>query len=64
MCSLDRCDFAACDAQALVRAEFITGPLFFCGHHWREVADAAAPAALYVIDEQDNPADSNLLQVA
>ena len=64
MCSLDHCDFAACGAQALVRAEFVTGPLFFCRHHWRAVADAAGPAALCVIEEQDNPAGSNLLQVA
>ena len=48
----DRCDRAECGAQALVRAEFTTGPLFFCGHHWREVAYRARLEAVFV-DEQD-----------
>lgn len=52
MDSSDRCDRAECGAEALVRAEFATGPLFFCGHHWREVADTATQAALSVVDER------------
>jgi len=31
----DRCDHRACGAQALVRVQFETGLLDFCGHHWR-----------------------------
>lgn len=63
MSFVDRCDRAECGAQALVRAEFATGPLFFCGHHWREVANTAAQAALFVVDEQTAPARSNMLPV-
>ncbi len=50
MDTADRCDRAECGAQALVRADFAPGPLFFCGHHWRVVADAATGAALFVMD--------------
>jgi hypothetical protein len=60
----DRCDSAECGAQALVRAQFAAGPLFFCGHHWREVAEAATRAALTVVDEQEAPAESSMLPVA
>jgi hypothetical protein len=60
----DRCDRAECGAQALVRAQFAAGPLFFCGHHWREVAEAATRAALTVVDEQEAPAESSMLPVA
>ena len=60
----DRCDRAECGAQALVRAQFAAGPLFFCGHHWREVAEAATRAALFVVDEQTVPAESSMLPVA
>jgi hypothetical protein len=60
----DRCDRAECGAQALVRADFATGPLFFCGHHWREVAESATQAALFVVDEQETLADSSMLPVA
>jgi hypothetical protein len=64
MSFVDRCDRAECGAQALVQAQFATGPLFFCGHHWREVADAAARAALFVVDEQVTPAVRTMLPVA
>lgn len=30
----DRCD--RCSARAMVRATFLTGELYFCGHHARE----------------------------
>ena len=64
MDTVDRCDRAECGAQALVRAQFAAGPLFFCGHHWREVAEAATPAALFVMDEQTAPDRTSLLPVA
>lgn len=64
MDAADRCDRAECGAQALVRAQFSAGPLFFCGHHWREVAEPATQAALFVVDEQDVPAENTMLPVA
>jgi hypothetical protein len=64
MNSNDRCDRAECGAQALVRADFATGSLFFCGHHWREVADTASQAALFVVDESTAPAETSVLIVA
>jgi hypothetical protein len=48
---LDRCDHGACNARALVRAEFGTGALDFCGHHWRALEPAARPRAVFVCDE-------------
>ena len=60
----DRCDRAECGAEALVRAQFSAGPLFFCGHHWREVADAATRAALFVADERTARAERSMLPVA
>ncbi len=47
--AMDRCD--ACGAQAYVRAELASGPLYFCAHHARKHADALAAAALSVLDE-------------
>ena len=64
MDAVDRCDRAECGAQALVRADFTTGSLLFCGHHWREVADAASQAALFVMDEQTAADETSLLPVA
>ena len=64
MDAVERCDRAECGAQALVRAEFAAGPLFFCGHHWREVAYAASRAALSVLDEQTALSESSVLPVA
>lgn len=64
MDTVDRCDRAECGAQALVRAQFAAGPLFFCGHHWREVAYAAGQVALYVQDEQTAPLEPSMLPVA
>ena len=58
----DRCDHAECGAEALVRAQFAVGPLFFCGHHWREVADTATQAALHVVDERS--AETSLVPAA
>jgi hypothetical protein len=64
MDSGDRCDSAECGAQALVRAEFEAGPLFFCGHHWREVAETATQSALLVVDERTAPAETSVVFVA
>jgi hypothetical protein len=64
MDTADRCDCAECGAQAFVRADFAIGSLFFCGHHWREVADAATRAALFVMDEQTATDETSLLPVA
>jgi hypothetical protein len=64
MDTVDRCDRAECGAQALVRAQFAAGPLFFCGHHWREVAYAAGQAAQFVLDEQTAPPESSVVPVA
>jgi len=64
MDTVDRCDRAECGAQALVRADFAPGPLFFCGHHWREVADLATQAALFVMDAQTAANETSLLPVA
>ncbi len=64
MDTIERCDRGGCGAQALVRAQFAAGPLFFCGHHWREVAYAAGQAALYVLDEQTASPESSKLPVA
>lgn len=46
----DLCDYAECNARALVHVEFVTGPLDFCGHHWRAVEPVARPQALRVVD--------------
>jgi hypothetical protein len=62
MDTAERCDRAECGAQALVRAEFTTGPLFFCGHHWRKVAPSAHQVALFVVDEQEASAESSLAE--
>ena len=64
MDALDRCDRAECGAQALVEAHFASGSLFFCGHHWRELAEAAIEAALFVVDERTAPDESRLLPVS
>ena len=63
MSIIDRCDHAECGAQGLVQAQFATGPLFFCGHHWREVAKTATQAALFVVDER-TPAELTMVAVA
>lgn len=53
MITNDLCDYAECIARALVRIEFVTGPLYFCGHHWRTVEPVARPQALHVVDERE-----------
>ena len=53
MTTNDRCDYAECNVGALVRIEFVAGPLYFCGHHWRAVEPAARAQALDVADERE-----------
>jgi hypothetical protein len=46
--SLDRCD--RCPARALIRAQFLSGDLFFCGHHAKELGNVLFIKALSVYD--------------
>jgi hypothetical protein len=57
MGTAERCDHRECAARGLVRAEFVTGALFFCGHHWREVGSAATETAVFVVDERELSSD-------
>jgi ribosomal protein S14 len=45
-----RCD--RCGAQAKIRASFVNGELYFCGHHARETANTLVPKALHVYDPE------------
>lgn len=47
----DRCD--ACGARAYVRAEFASGPLYFCAHHARKHASAIAVQSVSLRDETE-----------
>lgn len=49
----DLCDYGECNARALVCIEFVAGPLYFCGHHWRAVEPVARTQALRVVDERE-----------
>lgn len=46
----DRCD--SCSAQAFVIAEFISGELLFCGHHYNKFSEKISKSALNVIDKR------------
>jgi hypothetical protein len=46
--ALDRCD--RCPARALVRAQFLSGDLLFCGHHAKELGNVLFIKALSVYD--------------
>lgn len=48
----DRCD-AACPAQALVLVKFLTGELFFCGHHFDRYEAAIIKDSYEVVDERN-----------
>ena len=45
----DRCD--SCGAQAFVIAEFMSGELMFCGHHYHRWEAKIAAGAINVIDQ-------------
>jgi len=48
----DRCD--RCGVQARIRASFVSGDLYFCGHHAKqyEVAEKALALELFDADEK------------
>jgi hypothetical protein len=48
--ALDRCD--KCAARALVRATFLSGELYFCGHHARETGYTLFLKAVDVYDPE------------
>jgi hypothetical protein len=48
--TLDRCD--KCGAQAMVRATLISGPLYFCGHHARQIAQKLVAQSIEVYDPE------------
>ena len=52
--AIDRCD--ACSAAARAVAEFASGELLLCGHHWRKNRDAIVSQALdfYVDPDQED----------
>ena len=48
--ALDRC--YRCPARALVRAQFLSGELLFCGHHAKELAPQLVRQALKIHDPE------------
>jgi hypothetical protein len=46
----DRCD--KCGAQAMIRATLLTGELYFCGHHARQIATPLVLKSIEVYDPQ------------
>ena len=46
----DRCD--RCTARAMVRATFLNGELYFCGHHARQIATPLVLASVDVYDPE------------
>lgn len=49
----DRCDAGKCPAQAWVIAKFVTGELYFCGHHFDKYEVGLIKHAYDVIDERE-----------
>lgn len=47
----DRCDKEDCNARAYVRASFIEGDLYFCGHHAKELREKVEPRTILWLDE-------------
>lgn len=48
--ALDRCD--KCGAAAMVRATLVTGELYFCGHHARQIATPLVLKSIQVYDPE------------
>jgi hypothetical protein len=48
--ALDRCD--KCAARALIRATFLNGELYFCGHHAKETGYTLLLKAVNVYDPE------------
>lgn len=49
----DRCDAPGCPAQAWVISKFITGELYFCGHHYEKYEVSILADAYDVTDERE-----------
>jgi hypothetical protein len=47
----DRCD--RCIAKAVYMVVFLSGDLYFCGHHFRDNEDHFINTALNIYDEDD-----------
>jgi hypothetical protein len=48
--ALDRCD--KCGAPAMVRAKLVSGELYFCGHHAREISQELVLKSIEVYDPE------------
>ena len=48
--TFDRCD--KCGSQAMVRATLMSGPLYFCGHHARQIARELVTQSVEVYDPE------------
>lgn len=48
-----RCDSSGCPAQAWVCAKFMTGELFFCGHHFEKYEIGIIKQAYDIVDERE-----------
>ena len=49
----DRCDSKGCPAQAWVIAKFVTGELYFCGHHFDKYEVGLIRDAYDIVDERE-----------
>ena len=49
---MDRCDAKGCPAQAWVLIQFVTGELYFCGHHYNQNETGLFDTAVEIIDER------------
>ena len=50
---MDRCDSKGCPAQAWVVAKFVTGELYFCGHHFDKYEIGLIRDEYYILDERE-----------
>lgn len=50
---MDRCDAPGCPAQAWVIAKFVTGELYFCGHHFEKHEIGLVRDAYDIVDERE-----------
>jgi hypothetical protein len=48
--TFDRCD--KCGAQAMVRATLVSGLLYFCGHHARQISRELVLQSIEVFDPE------------
>lgn len=47
----DRCDH--CGAKAFVLVKFVSGELFFCGHHFNEYELGLRESSYEIVDERE-----------